>query len=679
MPFRDDAATDLYFRCELWDLTRRRPRLQKSQEIIVPRVKWGLYDSPTSKKCPGRPVPVSLSLDLQFLRIGSSVFTWSEDSTYRPVNIFEDEDDYFEDMASCERYLAVSTRQQVRQEDVITSLSSSSMLHEEALARLMEDIVEAESKASSSTKPTTERESSATQSAKSASTSNTSVISSDLDTEEMENAKKEDIQVEPDNIEDIIEPWEVASSTNSIANSAETSWSEGSTNVSSDEIEDEDQWNDWSDERLMFEEFQKQGDNEEQSSSDDDEPEDGSGVISRTEFEMRGLSDPSESDGLDIAGLGLRLRAFRVNDDVNEEEAESASSVLSHYSQSLYSTSGDEEYSDYEHEGEILDHLLFGSPKAGKHGGARRISVRMYDTMSKQQRPIFHFSHYVDRNLFSSPPVFHPSKPLLVWPLGAGEVLFANYKGNTYFTRLLCSSGFGSCQVFVKPHFSSSGDYIHFAALEAQNPEKSEEYDGKRPAHVLLTLQVSTHRLSTRKTVSSPPRLIFRTNVFLGITESVSVSALPYTLTWMDQFLYFVTRDTKLNVIRIPLFRSANTGNQTVVCYPRNEIHLPRTATMRDVHYHPPREGAKRGMEGLGTVIIGSYSSRPAQGMLVPRHAVSPPIGVYVSEQHDLGGWICKADVADAKQRHNTTGGRLQGKFERFDRKEDCDIVPFLA
>ena len=84
---------------------------------------------------------------------------------------------------------------------------------------------------------------------------------------------------------------------------------------------------------------------------------------------------------------------------------------------------------------------------------------------------------------------------------------------------------------------------------------------------------------------------------------------------------------------------------------------------MRDEYYHPPWEGGKKGMEGLGTVIIGSYSSRPAQGMLVP----SPPIGVYVSEQHDLGGWICKVDVADAKQRHNTTGGRLQGKFEHFD------------
>ena len=615
---------------------------------------------------------------MQFLRIGSSVFTWSEDSTYRPIDIFEDDDDYFEDMASCERYLAVSTRRQVPREDVLTASVSGWTSHEEVLARLMEDIIEAESKASSSAEPTTERGSSATQSGKSASSSNTSVVSSDLDAKETENVKKEDIQVEPANMEDLLERGEVASSTQSVANSAETSWSEGSTNVSSDEFEDDDQWNDWSNEHQMFQESLEQ-DYEEQHSSDYNRPEDGSGVISRTESELSGLLEYSEIDGLDIGNLGLRLRAIRVKNDDDEEEAKSASSILSHYSQSLYSTSGDEEQSDYDHEGGILDKLLFGSQKSGKRGGAHRISVRIYNTMSKQQKPIFHFSQYVEQSLFSSPPAFHPSKPLFVWPLGAGEVLFANYIGNTYFTRLLCSSGFGSCQVFVKPHFSRNGDYLHFAALEAQNAQKSEDLNGKRPAHVLLTLQVSTHRLSTRKTVSSPPHLIFRTNIFLGKTESVSVSTLPYTLTWTDQILYFVKRDTRLNVTRIPLFRPANAGKQAVVCYPRNDIHLPRTAALRDVYYHPPRDRAKKGMEGLGTVIIGSYSSRPAQGTLVPRQAVSPPIGVYVSEQHDLGGWICKADVAEAKQRQNTTGGRLQGKFEHFDRNEDCDIVPFLA
>lgn len=671
MSCRENATADLNFRCELWDLTRRRPRLQKSQVIIIPRSNWTLYDSPTWKKCYGRPVPVSLTSDLQFLRIGSSVFTWSENFEYCPINVFGDGDDYFEDLASCERYLAVSTRQQAPQNHLITALDSSSALHEEVLAVWMEQINKANSKASSSRRPTTDRGSSAAHSVKSRSSSKTSVISSGLDQVQVEASKKEDVQVELDaNVEAQTESWELESGPDSIANSAETSWSEGSTNFSSDGFEDEDQWNDWINERVIFEDFKEQVDDEEQDFADDDRPEDGS-IVSRTDSD---LSNEDEIGAFDVPGLGFLQ--FHPN---NEEEGKSAGSILSHYSQSLYSTSGDEELSEYDHEGEVLDNFLFGRQKSRKPGEARRISIRIYDTINNQQKPVFHFSRYVDRSLFSSPPVFHPLKPLLVWPLGGGELLFADYQNNTYFTRLLCSSGFGSCQVSIRPHFSTNGEYLHFAALEVRNAEKSADSYGKKPAQVLLTLQVSTHRLSVRKTVSSPPRLVFRTNIFLDKTESVSVSTLPYTLTWTDENLYFVKRDTKLNVIRIPLFRPAKAGTQSVVCYVRNDIHLPRTAARRDVHYYPPQKGVRREREGMGTIIIGSYSSLPAQGILLPQQAISPPIGVYVSEQHDLGEWICKADVTDTKQRHNNAGGRLQGKFEQFDLKEDCDIVPFMV
>ena len=159
---------------------------------------------------------------------------------------------------------------------------------------------------------------------------------------------------------------------------------------------------------------------------------------------------------------------------------------------------------------------------------------------------------------------------------------------------------------------------------------------------VLLTPQVLAHRLSVRKIVSSPRCLIFCTNIFLDKTESVSVSTLPYTLTWTDQQLYLVKRDTKLNVIRIPLFRPTKAANKSVVCYLRNDIHLSRTAAMRDVHYYSPQKGVKRGRRGMGTVIIGSYSLLPAQGVLFLQRTTSPPIGVYVSEQDDLGEWIRK-------------------------------------
>jgi hypothetical protein len=37
--------------------------------------------------------------------------------------------------------------------------------------------------------------------------------------------------------------------------------------------------------------------------------------------------------------------------------------------------------------------------------------------------------------LYASPPIVHPSKPLVIWPVGGGEILFADYDNRTYFVR----------------------------------------------------------------------------------------------------------------------------------------------------------------------------------------------------------------------------------------------------
>ena len=605
--------------------------------------------------------------------------TKSDHSTYHPVKIFDDQDDYFEDIAFCDGFVAVSSRRHLSKEDLISTSDLGSMRYEEELARFLKLVIDAESKASSSTNPTTNHGSNVEESTVSGYSSTTSLDSMDMEgVEDAQAPKLEGQETAPAaEIEETLEPWEQESNTDSATNSAETSWSDGSTDVSSTNVDDDDQWNDWGNERAVFEDIKEQlGDGYDY--SDEDSGNEGSAMTHETDSEYCPSNDSGDSQ-LFVPGTGLRVTVTRSGE--NEDDSESTKSILSHYSQSLCSTSGDEEDSDYEHEGKKLDNLLFGRLKGCKTDGANRISVSIFDTVNHQQKPIFHFSQFVDRSLFSSPPSFHPFKPLMIWPLGAGEVLFANYQDNTYFTRLLCPSGFGSCQVFVKSHFSSNGGFLHFAVLEASYAEEQ----SKTPAsetpkqQVLLTLQVSTHRLSARKTVRSPPHLVCRTNVLLGRTHSVSVSTLPYTLTWTDQYLYFVTRDTKLNVIRIPLFRPTKAGEKTTVCYPRNDIYLPRTAELRDVYYYPPQEHTKKGKEGIGTIIIGSHSSIPAQRNLVPPNAVKPPITVLVSEEKDLGGWVCKADAVNVQQRQNNAAGRLQSKFERFDLKEDCDIVPYLA
>lgn len=592
-------------------------------------------------------------------------------------------------MAFCDGFVAVSSRRHLSKEDLIMTSEPGFVGYEEELARFLKLVIDAESKASSSTNPTTSQGSNVEGSTVSAYSSTTSLDSMDVErVEDAQASKLDDQEKDPTaEVEETLEPWEQESNTDSAANSAETSWSDGSTDVSSDNIDDDDQWNDWGNEHAVSEDIMEQiGDEYDDSNDDSSDEYDNShddssheGSTMTDEIDSDCPSDVPDDSKLFVPGTGLHVTVLRSGE--NKDDSESENSILSHYSQSLYSTSGDEEDSDYEHEGKKLDNLLFGRLKGHKTDGANRISVRIFDTVNEQQKPIFHFSQYVDRSLFSSPPSFHPFKPLMVWPLGAGEVLFANYQDNTYFTRLLCPSGFGNCQVFVKSHFSSNGCFLHFAVLEASYAEEqSNEPAEETPRQqVLLTLQVSTHRLSARKTARSPPHLVCRTNVLLGRTRSVSVSTLPYTLTWTDQHLYFVKRDTKLNVIRIPLFRPTKAGEKTTVCYPRNDIYLPRTAGLRDVYYYPPQENTKKGKEGIGTIIIGSHSSIPAQRKIVPPNAVRPPISVFVSEEKDLGGWVCKADAVNVEQRQNNAAGRLQSKFERFDLKEDCDIVPYLA
>jgi hypothetical protein len=487
-----------------------------------------------------------------------------------------------------------------------------------------------------------------------------------------------------------LEESEGFSESESAGNSAATSWSDGSTEELSDEIEDEDQWNDWGNERLTIEELNieaKELDLQAEGDEGDDEPSDvlasegdvESDVSDDSDDDNFWASDAEEEEDIQISGVpSLRLRQ-------THKPAVDQSSVESNYSPSLYSLSRSEDDSDFDNEGGRLEDLISGNKNA-KSSGEQSATIRIFDTTRSTHTPVFHFTQFVTGTLFSSNPAFHPSKPLCVWPLGDGEVLFANFEANTYFTRQLCCSGYRSCHVFVKAHFSANGEYLHFAALEARHAEMGPT-DKSLP--LVLCLQVSTHRLSVRKTARSPPRLLFRTTVPLGASASISVSSLPYTLTWTDKELFFTTRGETLDVMRIPLFRTSSDATTSRICYIQNRIFLPRSANSRSVHFFPLATAAVTGSgktedkdnkeDTLATVILGSYSNVPSQGRLVPKYQVSPPISAYVRDGADLGGWTCKVSSEMGKgERANNAGGRLQGKFETFNRNEDCDIVPYL-
>ncbi|TGO22714.1 hypothetical protein BPAE_0157g00010 [Botrytis paeoniae] len=683
------GSEDVEFTCQQWTLGTHRPKLIVSQKLNASRMNWCLYDHPVSKRALGRPIPVSLTPDLQFLRIGSQIFAKQNDE-YTPIKIFKEEL-YFEDMANSGPYIAIASRQNLTHETLIEILSTDDLkldygeyIAQKIIQQLTKGKEQAVDNSSTSTTATTEK----SQSSRSTSSSSNSSVLSPVIEDSVDTDKQKYERITIEEFDDIMDASDISSD----GNSAETGWSEGSTLGDSDELDDDDQWNDWSNERVDIEDLNRDFDDSDYQRSDDSD--DSSSDIpevpgydnlsddfdeSGNEEEIGGIGEDSDIEMILSGAPGYVLKRARLETDPEDTD----SSVASHYSQSLYSGSesgdsqGDEDIVDNE-EAHKLEILYLGNKTLGKD--APRVSIQIFDTTMQDKTPIFHFSRRVSGGIFHSPPTFHPTAPLLVWPLGDGKILFANYLTNTYFTRELCCSTYRSCHIFVKTRFSSCGEFIHFAALEGRIVENEPKMH--------LSLQVSTHHLSSRKTARSPPRLLFKKNVPLGESSSMSVSRLPYTLTWTVKELFFVTRGEELNVMRIPLFKGSD-DKTAPVCYTQNPIYLPRSAESRNVYYFPlpskyKEKDKAKGKEEVGKIIIGSHSSILSQGLIVPRRSmIQPPIGVLVKENTDLGGWKCKrvgieTDGNGKKERINVQGGRLQGKFESFDLKEDCDIIPYL-
>jgi hypothetical protein len=444
-------------------------------------------------------------------------------------------------------------------------------------------------------------------------------------------------------------------------NSAEEEWSDDSSDMLSDEVEDEDQWNDWGNEGLAVDELELEDMDDLESLPS--QASTGSGQPANFD-DLRSLTSKMEELNFDEAWAAgdtdeIKISGFTVEKGDKGYESESSekeeSSIKSDYSPSNYSDDASNEDSNYE-EGTAkhLDALIFGK---NSRDGKQRITIKIvHIDQADSAAETFHFTRYVKRGIFDSPPVFHPSKPLLVWPLGDAEILFADYKANTYFTRMLCCSCFRSCHVWVKAHFSPTGEYVHFAALEAQTQDaKSRD----RKSALLLNLQISTHRLSVRKTTRSPPRLTYRTTLSLGTVPTLNVSSSPYTLRWTDTHLYLTTNAQTLDVTRISLFPSTASSPvspkpaEPSMCITTSPLYLPRTVSSRTLHYIPPPPSSSRApsmksktsstlqppaqLSTHARVIIGSHSAVPSRGILVPKYQIAPPMGVLVDENKDLG------------------------------------------
>ncbi|EJD45514.1 hypothetical protein AURDEDRAFT_151884 [Auricularia subglabra TFB-10046 SS5] len=297
------------------------------------------------------------------------------------------------------------------------------------------------------------------------------------------------------------------------------------------------------------------------------------------------------------------------------------------------------------------------------------------------QSIVFQYKHPLTIMLYDSPPAFHPRESLVVWPLGAGEILFADYAARTYFIRKLRSSAPQTRQISIRPHFSPCGRFLHVASLEAQVCKP----DGKVPGpaagilkqlftglrmHVLL----STYRLSTRKTTRSPPDLIHRAKAFVGTRLTITPTQIPFTFTWTDTAVFVTQRERKLTVHRIPLFAprstdAAATAELGGVRVPSLEVFLPDNATRRKVYFSPEVD------DRPACIVLGSEprelaSVAEATATTTLRGALAPPVLCMIDEKRDLGEWVKAADMPTPTAEG---AGNLEHRREKFDPEDDCD------
>lgn len=179
--------------------------------------------------------------------------------------------------------------------------------------------------------------------------------------------------------------------------------------------------------------------------------------------------------------------------------------------------------------------------------------------------------------------------------------------------------------------------------------------------------------------------MIHRVKVSLGESVSFSGSTMPVNMTWSATHVYLSrsSDENLLTLFRVGLFKAANgeSAKQDPVSVPRQPIFMPESARKREVRYFPPRTGDDRGL-----IIIGSGSVRPSwrvNPLATCQHSAdegakgklmefSPPIGLYVTEDDDFGGWSLSSAVVEMKS--NSADGQLKRKMERFDAEDDCDL-----
>ena len=193
-------------------------------------------------------------------------------------------------------------------------------------------------------------------------------------------------------------------------NSAEESWSEGSTEV--DELGNP----------LNSSDESSSSSSEAEADSDDESETPQDDAASDTAINSYGqLYDESDSDGGDVDF-----------DSVSDNESydgdyESDWSDDNNQDEDLHFDSDDEE--------RLVRRMAYTRQDRKRDAKVQQGVLTIYDLTAGSPIQVFTFTHQLPIMLYDSPPAIHPAKPLVIWPLCGGDVLFADFEGKSYFIR----------------------------------------------------------------------------------------------------------------------------------------------------------------------------------------------------------------------------------------------------
>ena len=400
---------------ETWSLSKGSPACSKKMTLYLSSTTEQAETTPTREakgQLEGLKI-LSATVDLSYIRIDSRVFWKNDSDSYHQLPgldiISEWPSSCFEDIASRGTYLVLTSRKELR---------ANSQPRGRARDRAHQ-VGGAKDKTSSN-------------------------LGQDLNTSgcvycsrepSRDNDNREMAQAEEPSVD---EEDSVHSSTPSLSedseewNSADESWSEASTESEPDA---EALWKmpDCSDDGYCEDSDSGTESEDESVKSEDETP----SVAAFHSY--RQLEEDSDSDGRDID--------FNCGSDDDPYESESDFN-------DAYDSSDDIEMNSDAEDDEIRHDISVGwRPMSKSRTRTEKGLLTLYELRAGQPKHIFRFSHPMSVMLYDSPPVIHPTKPLVVWPLCRGEVLFADFEGKTYFIRKARPSTHKSMSV-VRYHVS---------------------------------------------------------------------------------------------------------------------------------------------------------------------------------------------------------------------------------